>query len=521
MKVTEVIRQYAAGVRDFSAANLTGVNLSDAYLSGADFSDADLSEANIKGANLSGANLSRAKLNYTQISGANLYQANLTHAQLNCANLVQADLREATLTQVSAIRAGLVYADLTGANLREANLSSIDLRGALLRQALLSGVHLCEAKLRGAFLSSAILENASLNGADLSRSDLRASNLANSELRKVNLSCANLSCANLSTSNLRWADLSGANLSWADLSGAKLSGANLMGANLSNAHLLNASLVHADLSQARLIKANWIGADLSGATLTGAKLYAVSRCGLKAEGITCEWLDLSPDGDHSEILSLSGEDSKKFFNETLPTVKIIVDAPLDTNANFTLASTYAQIAHVYPELSKPPSIDVGVRRTTLTFTSSNAQLLFLAYLAIVPFQDKLATHSQITAFLKILQSKELENLVSRGNRQTGKIIAQINQAISQIDGIESLKAALDLSSQDDFFNAPTHTVITNSKNQSLSVYHHPAFGKHWMKESLLFKIDKQTSISTTKPVLPPTDEIFDFLKALDYSVCNL
>ncbi|NEO30021.1 MAG: hypothetical protein F6K36_06130 [Symploca sp. SIO3C6] len=511
MKVTEFIRQYSKGVRDFSAANLTGVNLSDAYLSGANFSDADLSKANLKGANLRGANLSRAKLNHTQISGANLSRANLTHAQLNCANLVQADLREAILTKISAVRARLVYADLAGANLREANLSGVDLRGAILRGALLSGSNLCEAKLRSAFLSLANLESASLNGADLSRSDLRASNLANSELRKVNLSCANLSCANLSTTNLRWADLSGATLSWADLSGAKLSGANLMGANLSNAHLLNASLVHADLTQARLIQANWIGADLSVATLTGAKLYAVSRCGLKAEGITCEWVDLSPDGDHSQILSLSREEAKNFFNETLPIVKIVVDAPLNINANLTLVSMYDQIAHVYPELHQPPSIEVGANRTTLIFNSNNAQLLFLAYLAIIPFQDKLATHRQIIAFLKILQSKELENSASQNNMQIRKLIAQINQAISQINGMDLIKVALELRSEDDFFNAPTHTVITNSKNQSLSVYHHPAFGKHWRKQSLLFNFDQQTFIPTTESILPPVDEIVDFL----------
>ena len=520
MKVTEVLRKYAAGFRDFSGANLTGANLSDAYLSGADFSDADLSEANLSGANLSGTNLSRAKLNNAQISSANLYQANLTQAPLNCANLRHPDLRGATLTQASAICAQLVLADLSETSLKEANFSGADLREATLRQAKLSNANFCEAKLRGASLTTAIIDGASLNGADLSRSDLRASNLGNSELRKVNLSCANLSCANLSDANLRWADLSGATLSWADLSGAKLSGAHLMGADLSNAHLLNTSLVHANLSQARLTNANWIGADLTGATLTGAKLYAVSRFGLKTEGIICEWVDLSPDGDHSEVVRLSAEDSKQFFNETLPTVKIVIDAPLDVNANLALASTYHQIALVYPELSKPPSIEVGLRRTTLTFSGSNAELFTLAYLAISPFKDGLATHRNIIAFLKMLQSREQENLESKASNRMGNLIAEISQAISQIDTVDFLKVALDLRPQDNFFKAPTYTVITNSNNQSLNIYHHPAFGKPLMNQSFLLGNSKNSFIPTLESAPPTVGNLFEFIKVFDCPIYN-
>jgi hypothetical protein len=356
-----------------------------------------------------------------------------------------------------------------------------------------------------------------LNGADLSRADLSGANLRDAELRQVNLSCANLSGADLSGASLRWADLSGANLSWADLSHAKLSGASLIGADLSNAHLLNTSLVHADLSQARLIQADWIGADLTGATLTGAKLYAVSRFGLKTAGVTCDWVDLSPDGDQSQILDLSSEDAQKFFNGTLPTVRLIVDAPLDLSANLALASTYHQIAQVYPGLNKAPSIEVGVRRTVLTFSiGTNAELFTLAYLAILPFKDAAATHRNIITLVKMLQSQDLEDLSSKEQKQIKQLIATLSQAIAKIDAIEPLEAASARLKLAHFFQAPTNTVITNSSDQTLNIYYHPAFGKHLMNQSSLLGHSQKMLMQTPESTLPPVVTVIEFIKAFDY-----
>jgi len=520
MKVTEILRQYAAGVRDFSAVKLTGINLSDAFLSGVNLSDADLSVANLSGANLSCTDLSRAYLGMTNLSGANLSQATLTQTNLNAANLTRADLKEAQLTQSLLIRAELRRADLTGANFEKANLSGADLQEADLRQAKLSNATLNQARFRGALLIAAVLEEASLNGADLSRADLRGSDLRHTELKKANLSRANLSGANLSGANLRWADLSGANLSWADLSHAKLTGANLIGANLSNANLPNASLVHADLTHARLIKANWIGADLTSATVTGAKLYAVSRFGLKTEGIICDWVDMSPDGDRREIVRLSIDDSKKFFNETLPTVQIVVDAPLDLNANLALVSTYHQIARIYPTLIKAPSVEVGVRRTTLTFTGSNAELFIIAYLAILPFKDATVTHHNIVNLLSTLRSQNLDILGSQDQERIGQLITTLSQTFAQIDNIKLSKITPEPRSAINFFEAPTHTVVTNSSDQTLNVYEHPAFGKHLLDQSSLFDPCQSALTATTKPTLPPVATVVEFIKTFEYPACN-
>ncbi|HEY9741181.1 MAG TPA: pentapeptide repeat-containing protein [Coleofasciculaceae cyanobacterium] len=518
MNVREILKKYAAGERDFTAANLAEMNLSGVNLSGANLSEVNLSVANLSGASLSGTNLSRARLNVARLSNANLSNANLTQANLNVTNLIRADLRGADLSQARMIRAELIRAELSGANLQEANLSGADLREAALRQAQLSRATLTEANLRGAFLTGAILEGANLNGADLSRADLSGSNFREAELRQTNLSCANLSGTDFSGANLRWADLSGANLRWADLSNAKLSGANLMGADLSNANLINASLVHADLTQARLIKADWIGADLTGAMLTGAKLYAVSRFGLKTEGMICDWVDLSPDGDRSEIFHLSTDDgTKKFFNETRPTVQISVDAPLDLNANLALASTYHQIANLYPAISKAPSIEVGVRRTVLTFhTDSNIDLFTIAYLAILPFNDAAPTHRNIIALVNTLQSQDLESLGLTEQKRIEELMVVLNQAIEEIKAINSLKVAPDLRPPANFFQAPTHTVVTNSSDQALNVYYHRDFGKYLMNQSSLPGRSKNGLKQMPEAALPPVGRVIEFIKAFDY-----
>lgn len=518
MDVREILKKYAAGIRDFSGANLAEVNLSSANLSGADLSDANLSVANLSGANLSSANLSRAKLNVARLSGANLSRANLTEATLNVTNLIRADLREAQLRQAALIRAELIRAELSGANLVEANLSGADLREAALRQATLSHATLSEANLRGAFLTAANLEGANLNGADLTRTDLSGCNLREIELRQANLSCANLSGADLSRANLRWTDLSGANLRWANLSDAKLSGANLIGADLSYANLLNTSLVHADLTQARLIEADWIGADLTGATLTGAKLHAVSRFGLKTEGMTCEWVDLSPEGDKSEIFHLSSEEaSKKFFNETLPTVRLLVDAPLNFNANLALASSYHQLAYLYPAISKAPSLDVAPRRTVLTFyMDSNTDLFTIAYFAILPFNDAAETHRHIFRLLNMLRSHDLESLAIKNPNRIRQLITALNQSLEQINAIDFLKKIPRSMEAGNFFNAPTQTILTNSSNQTLNIYYNPSFGKPLTNQSRLPGRSKNTLMQSSEAALPSVSTVIEFLQTFDY-----
>jgi uncharacterized protein YjbI with pentapeptide repeats len=522
MTVEELLEKYAAGVLNFSGVDLAEANLSGVKLSGVNLSDANLSIVNLSGANLSEANLSNAKLNVARLSGANLCSAILNNASLNVANLIRADLSRAQLRGALLIRTELIRADLSRADLSEADLTSADLREATLRQANLRHANLSETVLRGASLTGANLEMANLNASDLSRCNLNGANLRDTELRQANLSHANLSGADLSGANLRWADLSGANLRWADLSGAKLSGATLIGADLSNANLTNTVFIHADLTQAKLIRAEWIGADLTGATLTGAKLYGTSRFGLKTEGIICEWVDLSPTGDRSIIQKFHSEDSREFFNETPPTIRIIVDAALEHEANFAIAGAYYQIAQEYRGLKQPPSIESSRRRTVFTFYVDSDEVLFsTAYIVILPFLDAASTQKNISGAVEMINSEIVANQDLK-SLKSPLMVKQLNilleQAISQATTIKQMKKNIEVAAKLNFCKAPTQIILTNSSAQTLIVYDHPNFGKRFINRSAIntSAYDDISNESIKYDILLSLNMVVDFVKGFHY-----
>lgn len=517
MNAEELLKSYAAGARDFVSADLREANLSGVNLSRANLSKANLSVSNLSGANLSEANLSRSKLNVARLSGANLAKANLNGANLNVANLIRADLNGATLVQAALVRAELMLAELSGVNLSRANLSEANLKEAKLRQSNLSRANLGGADLRGASLTAANLEQANLQGTDLSKADLSGANLSNAELRQVNLSHANLSGADLSGANLRWADLTGARLQGADLSGAKLSGADLARADLSDASLINSSFVYADLTQVNLIRADWIGADLTGATLTGAKVHAVSRFGIKTDGITCDWIDLSPDGDQSQIYRFVAEEYKKFFKATPPSVQIVIDALLDQAAHLALANAYYQIARQYPEISHPPNIEVGRRRTTLTFGVTNDDQLFsTACTAILPFADAAETQANITSLIQIARAQGTEELSVKELERIDQLSEILNRVNDQLAKIKISPLSSELSKAVSFLEAPTQTILTNSSDRTLNIYYHPKFGKRFMRTSSLIPASTTPVEKIAANSLPPMSVIVDFVRGFYY-----
>jgi uncharacterized protein YjbI with pentapeptide repeats len=513
MSVQELLGKYAAGERDFSGMNLTEANLSRVHLCRANFSRAILSIANLSGSNLNGTNLSYAKLNVARLSGASLINANLNGALLNVANLIRANLTEAELVQAALIRAEMIRTNLTGANLCEANLNGADLRESKLDRANLSGANLSEADVRGASLLEANLTEANLNGTDLSKADLSGVELRDAELRHANLHRANLCGANLQGANLRWADLSGADLRWADLSDAKLSGANLIGANLSHANLLNTSLVHADLTQANLMWVHIEGADLSGAILTGAKLHGVSRFNLRTEGMSCDWLDLSPNGDYSRVCRFTAEEFQKFFNQIHPMVQIVIDRPLSQAANFALAETYYQISKQYPELSLPPSIEVGHRRTTLSFKVEADELLFpTAYVAILPFEDAEPTQKSAITLLKFIQTKGSEILGVKDANRVAKRSVSILKKMRRVSTIDQPPISSKTGAESEFFSAPTHIILTNSSAQSMSLYHNSLFGKRYLNSSGMVTTSNANSSKSKTIFLPPQAVALEFIQ---------
>ena len=108
-------------------ADLSGLDLRDAYLEGANLRGVNLRGADLRRANLCEADLSEVDFSGANLDRANLYGANLTGADLSGAYFFEADLRGANLW-----RADLCGADLCGADLSEANLYGADLSGAKL-----------------------------------------------------------------------------------------------------------------------------------------------------------------------------------------------------------------------------------------------------------------------------------------------------------------------------------------------------------------------------------------------------
>jgi uncharacterized protein YjbI with pentapeptide repeats len=516
MNVEALLEQYAAGKRDFSGINLSESNCVGLNLSEINLQQAILNVVNFTGANLSRANLSQAKLNVARLNGANLSQSNLLGASLNVANLIQAIARRANFRGASFVQAELIRADLSGSTLQDSNLSDADLREAKLRRANLLNVNFKKTDLRGAVLTEAYLGQANLNSANLSRADLRGADLREAEMRHANLVRANLSGANLSGANLRWADLSGANLSGADLSYAKLSGATLVGAVLEDANLLETSFVHSDLTQANLIGADWMGADLTGVTLTAAKLHNVPRFRLTIDDMICDWIDLSPNGDNTQPLQFKSRESiYQFFSQVPPTVQIVIDAVMSTEANYTLAAAYYQLARQGIGLVHPPDIEISRHRTILIFrVNRDEALLSMAYTAIAPFQDADMAQKNIQALAGLSHNQAVARLGEVPSIQAmNRALVQVRDKLRQID-LQPPNLASE--SVMDFLKMPTQTILTNTQDQSLRIYQNPRFGKRLLEMDETYM--KMMALALPQQAIPLDERaVLAFIEGLTHS----
>ncbi len=510
-RVRELSQLYENGIRNFGALDLPEANLKSAQLSGAVLARANLKVANLSGADLSRADLSEALLHVARLSAANLSGANLRRARLNVANLIRANLVRANLREATLLHAELVRADLSRADLSLANLSHANLHEAQLYRATLHRANLATANLRHSHASEADFSEVILSNASLNRADLSGANLKDADLSRANLSRANLVGADFRGANLRWADLSGADLHLADLSEAKLSGANLTGADLSSANLLNTSLVHADLSRARLMRVEWHGADLTGATLTGAKLYGVSRFGLKLGQLTCAWVDLSPEGDQSQVHPLTPEQVPQFFNEAPPTLHLIVDAALSVDDHVAIAQHYQAIASLCPILLRPPDITLSQRRTTLRFPiEGNNQLLAIAYCALLPFSDGMTATRHLQALLQVLQGIRSDTFTAHECEQIRHLGLAFEQAVTSLREHRHYYHNHPDRIAVSFLQAPTQVSASNSRNQSISIYQNPHFGKRWLSHR---QDPAATPATATQINLPAKSLLIEFVRA--------
>lgn len=491
MNVEELLEKYAADLREFSGLDLSGVSLPGVNLSRSTFLDA----------NFKAAKLTSADFSYSICQRAKFHGAHLTLADFSHTDLQQADLSKAELTRT----------DFSVANLQGANLSYADLRDAKLRCATLNHANLSRADLRYAKLISANLQRANLTSSDLSSTDFSGADLRKAELRQAALNRANLQGANLQGANLRWADLSGANLRWADLTGAKLSGANLTGADLSHATLLNTTLVHVDLSRSNLACVDWTGADLSGSNLTGAKLYAVSPFGIRTTGATCHWIDLSQNGDQSQIHQFFSEDPSEYFHEAPPIVEIVIDDRFTPDAHCALAVAYQQFARQGSAIA-PPQIKIHKRRTILRFELSRDQDLFwTAFIAILPFADARLTQQALITLLQSIPAQAV-NDASNSLQVFHHLVTTLSQSIQKLDTAKLIQAIPIAIQKIRFFQAPTRSTLFNSANRAIALYDNPQFGKRRIK----YSESEEEFAFLTQPTafVPPTQtEAIEFLQS--------
>ena len=143
----ELLKRYAAGGRNFQAADLRGIQLAS---------------ANLRGANLIGTLLNNADLRNAQLDGVKLVISDLSNADLSHTSLRKVKLMGAILRDTNLSGADLSYADLSDAYLRNAKLIGAKLVGANLSAADLSGADLTDANLEGAELSDVNLIDATM-----------------------------------------------------------------------------------------------------------------------------------------------------------------------------------------------------------------------------------------------------------------------------------------------------------------------------------------------------------------------
>jgi uncharacterized protein YjbI with pentapeptide repeats len=214
-------KPFKIGPFDVSGADLTEINLNNAYLYIAGF----------RGTNLSGAIFTRTIFENVYFQRARLFGA---------------DFREATFRNGAVFRHAL-YDDATkfpdGFDQVIARAYRIapksDLRGAMLVQAMLWDAQLEEADLREADIREAMI------GGNLSRAQLQNANLSGAKLGDANLLSANLQNAILQETGFHRAVLRNANLRNADLQDAIFEDADLAEADFRQARNLTVEQIKA------------------------------------------------------------------------------------------------------------------------------------------------------------------------------------------------------------------------------------------------------------------------------------
>ncbi len=288
--------------RDFTGADLSGMQLagadfSGAFLEGVNFSGADLRGVNFSGAVLAKACLDRAVVSEANCTGANFGSASLrgvnaTSSNFSKAVLAGADLSAATFEKTDFTACDLMGAKLAGANFSgvvapEARFIEVDLQATAAPQpdAEFPVVNMRGMQFRGASLRKAQFLMCELDDADFSGARLDEAVFLSCKGSRVNFSMASLKS---------FRAVSDTRLDHANFNGAVLEKANLRGTDLRNSDFTRACLNGADLSgglaagavfkSIQAVGTQWVKTDLSGTDFSEANLHQSSLRQAKLDG---------------------------------------------------------------------------------------------------------------------------------------------------------------------------------------------------------------------------------------------
>jgi hypothetical protein len=236
----------------------------------------------------------------------------------------------------------------------------------------------------------------------------------------------------------------------------------------------------------------------------------VLRFNLKAEEITCEWVDLSANGDHSQIYKFDAESLNKFFNQALPTVRLIIDAPLTLNANLALATIYHKIAQIHPILNHPPSVEIDSRRTTLTFQVNRETYLFtIGFLSILPFEDAAPTQKLLINLMRQIQEQ------TSSQKARTQVLGAMAEVVTKVNDLKQIVRVTLNPSTRQFFESSTQTVLKNSSQQELVIYRHPSFGRR-LKGSYSVQSEDSSNRQLASASQLSLTQVIDFIDSFDY-----
>ena len=318
MKAQEVLKQYAAGKRNFRGVNLRGESFKEKTLSGADFSETDLRSTDFTGATLRGANFTGANCGLqkrwatfltifswllTAISGflsifcgllvSFIFDPNLGNQIADWVSLpviaiflilmVDQEIRVVAVAVVVA-GAGAVVGAVAVAGAAIGAVAAIGAgAGAYIGWRAMKGDPK-DAWVRSFAITFAAIGGTSFHGADLTDADFTKATLKSTNMKEATLTRVRWYGAEMldrvrpgdtylqSTQLRQWLIGEGKDKNF---NGQKLQGINLQGADLSDASFINANLNEANLQDANLVDAKLIQTQLDGtnftrATLTGA-----------------------------------------------------------------------------------------------------------------------------------------------------------------------------------------------------------------------------------------------------------